>query len=83
MPYFRPSFPEASLPEAATSFTSVSPHLSELVLKIGMHPAIHRAYLSKLFPMNVLRQQTSASSALHLRDFGMLCPDSDIVRQHG
>lgn len=42
-----------------------------------MQLAIHRADQPKLFPLIVLFQNAQAVLCLALRDFGMLCPDSD------
>ena len=64
-----------------TCLASVLPHLSELMWKTGTQLAIHRTDQSKLFPMIVLRQYVRVSYAVALRDFGMLCPDSDILHR--
>src|SRR6266705_5385609 len=68
MTYFCSSFPGSPSPqaiEAATSITGVFPHLSELILKIGMQFAIHRTDQSKLFPVNVLLQYARPSCLSH------------------
>ncbi len=49
--------------------------------KIEMQLAIHRTDQSKFFPVSVLLQYARVSYCLALRDFGMLCPDSDSLHR--
>jgi len=49
--------------------------------KIEMQLAIHRTDQSKFFPVSVLLQYARGVLCLALRDFGMLCPDSDSLRR--
>ena len=49
--------------------------------KTGMQSTIHCTNQFKLFPVNMLIQYSKAVLRLALRDFGMLGPDSDILRR--